>query len=101
MSPRIPRATVSKRGSGGCDEGEGWEGRENGRIPDGTVHVAAQRILALATESLDMVRNVTGVVRDSPGCAEAYVFHFFFADHSILDGSAVYGQLVFIATQVE
>ena len=42
-----------------------------------TAHAAAQRILALATESLDMMKNVTGVVRDSLGCAEAYVFQFF------------------------
>ena len=63
--------------TGGCDEGEGQEGWENGRVPDGTAHAAAQRILALATESLDMIRNVTGVVRDSLGCAEAYVFQFY------------------------
>lgn len=34
---------------------------------------AAQRILNLATESLDMMRNVTGVVKDSLDRADAYV----------------------------
>ncbi|XP_006462256.1 hypothetical protein AGABI2DRAFT_119115 [Agaricus bisporus var. bisporus H97] len=33
----------------------------------------AQRILNLATESLDMMRNVTGVVKDSLDCADAWV----------------------------
>ena len=65
----------------------------------GTALVAAQRILALATESLDMMRNVTGVMKDSLDRAEAYVslplpyyyFFFFFTDYSIPDGSAVFG----------
>lgn len=33
--------------------------------------VAAQRILVLATESLDMMRGVTGVVKDSLDRADA------------------------------
>ncbi|KAL1743579.1 hypothetical protein HDZ31DRAFT_64883 [Schizophyllum fasciatum] len=42
--------------------------------PDPTATVlAAQRILALATESLDMMRGVTGVVRDSLDRADAWV----------------------------
>ena len=74
MSPRIPRTTVSKRGG---------ESGENVRVPVGTALVAAQRILALATESLDMMRNVTGVMKDSLDRTEAYVpplpdFFFFF-----------------------
>ena len=73
LSPRIPRTAVSKRGSGG---GGGDEGGENVRVPAGTALVAAQRILALATESLDMMRNVTGVMKDSLDRAEAYVFFF-------------------------
>ena len=36
--------------------------------------VAAQWILILATESLDMMRNVTGVVQDSLDRADAYLF---------------------------
>jgi transcriptional repressor OPI1 len=35
--------------------------------------VAAQKILALATESLDMLRSVTGVFNQSLEKAEAYV----------------------------
>ena len=71
MSPRIPR---TKRGSGGGGGGgEVGESGENGRVPAGTALVAAQRILALATESLDMMRNVTGVMKDSLDRAEAYV----------------------------
>jgi hypothetical protein len=40
--------------------------------------IAAQRILTLATESLDMMRGVTGVVKDSLDRADAYVFFPFF-----------------------
>jgi hypothetical protein len=41
--------------------------------------VASQRILALATESLDMMRNVTGVVKESLDRADACVsFSFSF-----------------------
>ena len=56
------------------------------RVPAGTALVAAQRILALATESLDMMRNVTGVMKNSLDRAEAFVplfFIFFFTDLSI------------------
>ena len=49
---------------------------ENVRVPVGTALVAAQRILALATESLDMMRNVTGVMKDSLDRAEAFVLLF-------------------------
>ncbi|KAF8225743.1 Opi1-domain-containing protein [Tricholoma matsutake] len=38
-----------------------------------TAILAAQRILTLATESLDMVRGVTGVVKDSLDRADAWV----------------------------
>ena len=72
MSPRIPRTAVSRRGIGGG--GDVGEGGESTRVPAGTALVAAQRILALATESLDMMRNVTGVMKDSLDRAEAYVF---------------------------
>lgn len=37
---------------------------------------AAQRVLTLATESLDMMRNVTGIVKDSLDRAEAYVVFY-------------------------
>ena len=80
MSPRIPRTAVSKRGGGGS--GDVGESGENVRVPAGTALVAAQRILALATESLDMMRNVTGVMKDSLHRAEAFVslsLSFFFS----------------------
>ena len=47
--------------------------REKVGVSEGLVMVAAQWILTLATESLDM-RNVTGVVQDSLDRADAYVF---------------------------
>ncbi|KAG6907647.1 hypothetical protein DXG01_008097 [Tephrocybe rancida] len=50
---------------------------ENGDpISAGTAIVAAQRILTLATESLDMMRGVTGVVKDSLDRADAWVGRF-------------------------
>jgi len=57
-SPRIARATI---------------GTEQGNVSAGTALVAAQRILTLATESLDMMRNVTGVVKESLDRADACV----------------------------
>ena len=74
MSPRISRTAVSKRGGGGG--GDVGESGEIARVPAGTALVAAQRILALATEGLDMMRNVTGVMKDSLDRAEAYVFPY-------------------------
>ena len=46
-----------------------------GSVPPtaGSAKQAAQRILALATESLDMMRGVTGVVKDSLDRADAWV----------------------------
>ena len=80
MSPRIPRTAMSKRGSGGSsDVGESGEDM---RVPAGTAVMAAQRILALATESLDMMMNVTGVMKDSLDRAEVFVslsLSFFFS----------------------
>ncbi|KAG5651080.1 hypothetical protein H0H81_009968 [Sphagnurus paluster] len=47
---------------------------ENGEpVSAGAAIVAAQRILVLATESLDMMRGVTGVVKDSLDRADAWV----------------------------
>ncbi len=42
-------------------------------VSAGSAVLAAQRILTLATESLDMMRGVTGVMKDSLGRADAYV----------------------------
>ncbi|KAH6887192.1 transcription factor Opi1-domain-containing protein [Coprinopsis sp. MPI-PUGE-AT-0042] len=44
-----------------------------GHVSHGAAMVAAQRILGLATESLDMMRGVTGVVKDSLDRAESWV----------------------------
>ncbi|KAG6830240.1 hypothetical protein H0H87_008797 [Tephrocybe sp. NHM501043] len=50
---------------------------ENGDpISASTAIVTAQRILTLATESLDMMRGVTGVVKDSLDRADAWVGRF-------------------------
>ncbi|KNZ77247.1 hypothetical protein J132_05957 [Termitomyces sp. J132] len=50
---------------------------ENGDpVSASTAIVAAQRILTLATESLDMMRGVTGVVKDSLDRADAWVGRF-------------------------
>ncbi|RDB15952.1 Transcriptional repressor OPI1 [Hypsizygus marmoreus] len=45
-------------------------------VSAGTATAAAQRILTLATESLDMMRGVTGVVKDSLDRADAWVGRF-------------------------
>jgi len=64
-SPRIPRPSAltitQANGGDSCNS-------------NGSVIVAAQKILVLATESLDMMRNVTGVVKDSLDRADAYVY---------------------------
>jgi hypothetical protein len=62
-SPRRPRQNSA--GAGGAPVA----------VPPtaGSAKQAAQRILALATESLDMMRGVTGVVKDSLDRADAWV----------------------------
>jgi hypothetical protein len=45
----------------------------SGGVPPGTANQAAQRILTLATESLDMLRGVTGVFKESLEKADKYV----------------------------
>ncbi len=47
----------------------------NQQVSPSNAAAAAQRILSLATESLDMMRNVTGVVKDSLDRADAYVVY--------------------------
>ncbi|KAH7885702.1 transcription factor Opi1-domain-containing protein [Phlebopus sp. FC_14] len=47
--------------------------RASGRPTTGAATRAAQHILTLATESLDMMRGVTGVVKDSLDRADAWV----------------------------
>lgn len=67
-SPRLSRVAL-----GGHDgRGAGGSGQGGGQTVSATAAlVASQRILTLATESLDMMRNVTGVVKDSLDRADA------------------------------
>jgi hypothetical protein len=75
-SPRVARAVVGN--------GAASSGADGNAVSASAALVASQRILALATESLDMMRNVTGVVKESLDRADAYVsfsslFQFYFA----------------------
>lgn len=84
-SPSACSSPRTLRGEGDRDRGISGNG-----VTEGSAMLAAQRILALATESLDMMRNVTGVVKDSLDRADAYVIsyicNFFFKFISNLDG---------------
>ena len=61
-------------GNGGASSGADGSGNA---VSASAALVASQRILVLAMESLDMMRNVTGVVKESLDHADAYVFLFF------------------------
>ena len=74
-SPRVARAVV---GNGGAPS-SGADGSGGNAMSASAALVASQRILALATESLDMMRNVTGVVKESLDRADAYVSSLFFS----------------------
>ena len=72
-------------------------GGEGGRVQARTALVAAQRILALATESLDMMRNVTGVMKDNLDPAELFSslkLQQFYQSFLFPNESVVYGLLV-------
>jgi hypothetical protein len=71
-SPRVARAVV---GNGAASSGA--DGSGGNAVSASAALVASQRILALATESLDMMRNVTGVVKESLDRADAYVSSLF------------------------
>ncbi|RXW21062.1 hypothetical protein EST38_g4797 [Candolleomyces aberdarensis] len=80
-SPRLSRATLAvtypsahaRLGeSGGDGQQQSGQG-QNQQVSHGAAIVAAQRILSLATESLDMMRGVTGVVKDSLDRAELWI----------------------------
>lgn len=64
-SPRMARATLASTRHGDAGQGD--------VVSASAALVASQRILVLATESLDMMRNVTGVVKDSLDRADASV----------------------------
>jgi hypothetical protein len=66
-SPRISRIMLN---------GNGGERERGNAVSEGSAMLAAQRILTLSTESLDMMRNVTGVVKDSLDRADAYVISY-------------------------
>ena len=80
-SPRVARAAVGNAGASSSRA----DGSGGNAVSASAALVASQRILVLATESLDMMRNVTGVVKESLDRADAYVLslffiHFFFAE---------------------
>jgi len=70
--PRVARAVVGNEGASSRADGSG------NAVSASAALVASQRILVLATESLDMMRNVTGVVKESLDRADAYVLSLFF-----------------------
>ncbi|KAF8625510.1 hypothetical protein AX17_006822 [Amanita inopinata Kibby_2008] len=74
-SPRVARGSVSSAYGVERDgtQAVGVNGAAEAQVPAGTAVVAAQRILSLATESLDMMRGVTGVMKDSLDRADAWV----------------------------
>lgn len=69
-SPRMTRAVL---GSTHPRHGDTVEHGHGEAVSASAALLASQRILTLATESLDMMRNVTGVVKDSLDRADAYV----------------------------
>ncbi|KAJ3511069.1 hypothetical protein NLJ89_g4307 [Agrocybe chaxingu] len=69
-SPRMSRAVLRH---GEHAEGTNGDHPLHPQVSHGSALLAAQRILALATESLDMMRNVTGVVKESLDKADAWV----------------------------
>ncbi|KAJ2914031.1 hypothetical protein MD484_g6365, partial [Candolleomyces efflorescens] len=80
-SPRLSRATLavaypsahSRLGEGASADGQLQQQGQSNHVSHGAAIVAAQRILSLATESLDMMRGVTGVVKDSLDRAELWI----------------------------
>ncbi|TEB36857.1 Opi1-domain-containing protein [Coprinellus micaceus] len=85
-SPRLSRSTLapltplhmqpnhSRVGlDGAADERAGSAPSAGQSVSHGAAIVATQRLLSLATESLDMMRGVTGVVKDSLDKADLWV----------------------------
>ncbi|KAJ3812077.1 transcription factor Opi1-domain-containing protein, partial [Lentinula lateritia] len=75
MHSRILHSATSSVSGFPEQQDHGISGSRHGpsTISAGTAVVAAQRILTLATESMDMMRGVTGVVRESLERADAWV----------------------------
>ncbi|EUC59696.1 transcription factor Opi1 [Rhizoctonia solani AG-3 Rhs1AP] len=74
VSGSSARAPYPPRSNGAGDSGV-YANRPGPRPPPtaGTAAQAAHRVMTLATESLDMMRGVTGVVKDSLDRAEVWV----------------------------
>ncbi|ETW79146.1 hypothetical protein HETIRDRAFT_445866 [Heterobasidion irregulare TC 32-1] len=72
-SPRHSRQTSSAVTGAAAGAGTGTGAAAALPPTAGSATQAAQRILTLATESLDMMRGVTGVVKDSLDRADAWV----------------------------
>lgn len=82
-SPRVARNTVIGAQTSGVGTGDVGSSAEP-VVSAGAAVLAAQRILTLATESLDMMRGVTGVMKDSLDRADAYVSVYFLVQFSTL-----------------
>ena len=103
-SPRVARNTIAGAQASGV--GTGGDVGKNGSLAEpvvsaGAAVLAAQRILTLATESLDMMRGVTGVMKDSLDRADAYVLVGLgplFGTDGCADGSTAYVRLEFRET---
>ncbi|KAL0066695.1 transcriptional regulator opi1 [Marasmius tenuissimus] len=67
-SPRVPLRGLVHEGANG---GVATDGSRT--MSTSSAMATAQKVLALATESLDMMKNVTGVVKDSLDAADAWV----------------------------
>ena len=71
-SPHVAWAPLNRHG----ETPENGGGADAGSVSHGAVLVAAQWILTLATESLDIMRVVTGVVKDRLDHADVCVCYF-------------------------
>jgi hypothetical protein len=96
-SPSSPRVARNSQSSAGDKTGNGSSSEPV--VSAGAAVLAAQRILTLATESLDMMRGVTGVMKDSLERADAYVLIYpcleCLALMVMLDGLIAYVRLGF------
>jgi hypothetical protein len=102
-SPRMTRNTVVGAQTSGVGTGDVSKIGSSAEpvVSAGAAVLAAQRILTLATESLDMMRGVTGVMKDSLDRADAYVSVYLgpiFSTDGCADGSTAYARLEFRET---
>ena len=102
-SPRVARNTVVGVQTSGAGTGDVSKNGSSAEpvVSAGAAVLAAQRILTLATESLDMMRGVTGVMKDSLDRADAYVLIYLgsiFSTDGRADGSTAYALLEFRET---